>query len=141
MADLALAMSGRRGEMIIDDLRAEPSTQAIIVEGTPLRPSVISQVIVSRAHAVFLAPTPLAEERNLRARGGHAHTQTSDPERAHTNRIAREILVAQRIAGDAMNLGGMQTFYEISSSWNDLRSSSRLASPTEAQHPPLLKPL
>lgn len=105
MAELSLAISGRRGEMVIEDLRAEPPTQAIIVEGTPFRPSVIQHVIASPAHALWLVPTPAAEERNLRARGGTAHTQTSDPERAHTNRIAREILVAERIVVEAAELG------------------------------------
>jgi hypothetical protein len=105
MAELSLAISGRRGEMLIEDLGAEPTTQPIIVEGTPLRPSVIEHVIASRAHGLWLVPTPAAEDRNLRARGGHAHTETSDPEGAQANRIAREILVAERIVEEAKGLG------------------------------------
>jgi hypothetical protein len=58
MADLSLAISGRRGEMLIADLRSEPPTQAIIAEGTPFRPSVIHNVIASAAHALWLVPTP-----------------------------------------------------------------------------------
>lgn len=101
MADLSLTLSGRRGEMVIEDLRAEPPTVAIIVEGTPLRPSAIEPVIASTKHALFLVPTPAAEERNLRRRGGHGHMLTSHPAQAETNRIAREVLVAERIAEEA----------------------------------------
>jgi hypothetical protein len=105
MARLSLAISGRRGEMIIEDLSEEPPAQPIVVEGTPLRPSVIEHVIASPAHALWLVPSPEAEERNLRTRGGHSHTLSSDPARAETNRIAREIFVAEKIAQEATDRG------------------------------------
>jgi hypothetical protein len=101
MAQISLAMSERRGAMIIEDLSKEPPTQPIVVEGTPLLPSVIEPVIASPAHALWVVPTPEAEERNLLGRRGHAYTQTSNPAKAVGNRVAREFHVAERIVREA----------------------------------------
>ena len=105
MADLSLDISARRGELIIQDLQQQPPTQPIVAEGTPLRPSVINDVVAGPQYAVWIVPTPAAEERNLRGRGGNSYALTSDPARAETNRIAREILVGERIAQEANELG------------------------------------
>jgi thymidylate kinase len=105
MAALSLEMNDDRARVIIDDLRAQPDTAAVIAEGTPLRPSLISEVIAGPASALWVIPTPESIRRNLMVRGGTATAASTDPERAVEHRIERELLVSVQIEREAAELG------------------------------------
>lgn len=105
MAALSLDMNAERARMIVEDLCAEPATEAIIAEGTPLRPLLVAEVIATPEAGHWIIPTPEATRRNLLARGGSAIKASSDPERAYEHRIQRELIVSAELEREANELG------------------------------------
>jgi hypothetical protein len=76
-----------------------------VVEGTPLLPWLVEDVLASRAHAVWLLPTPAIERERLSERPTTTWDETSDAPRARENRILRELLIAEAIERGAATHG------------------------------------
>jgi hypothetical protein len=55
--------------MVIDDLRALPTSPLIVAEGSPLPLSIVSSGSAARARAVWLLPTAAFQEAQFAARG------------------------------------------------------------------------
>lgn len=55
---LEMSLHSERGPMIVDDLRALPSSPLIVAEGSPLPPQAVSSGIADPSRAVWLIPTP-----------------------------------------------------------------------------------
>ncbi|HKC77148.1 MAG TPA: hypothetical protein VKB70_02050 [Gaiellaceae bacterium] len=104
MADLLRATNAERWMLLIENVRELPSVPTV-VEGTPLRPASVMPFVGEPPNAVWIFPTPAAQERNLTRRGGSGHGTTSDPERARRNRILREQIHAGRLERDAVESG------------------------------------
>jgi hypothetical protein len=52
----AMSLHAERGPMIVDDLRALPSSPLIVAEGTPISPSLVTQGVAEYQRAVWLTP-------------------------------------------------------------------------------------
>ena len=77
-----------------------------MVEGTPLLPWLAAPYVASPRHAVWLVPTPeFARARLVERLPLAGFLETSDPDRASENRIAREHLFTEAIAAGACDLG------------------------------------
>jgi len=99
-------MNAGRLRMVLEDLAALPAEPGIVVEGTPLLPWLAAPYVASPRHAVWLLPTrEFARARLLERPPLSGFLETSDPERASENRIAREHLVTEAIAAGARDLG------------------------------------
>jgi hypothetical protein len=55
---LEMSLHSERGPMIVDDLRALPTSPVIVAEGSPLPPQAVSSGIADSSRAVWLIPTP-----------------------------------------------------------------------------------
>jgi hypothetical protein len=64
---LAMSLHAERGPMVVDDLRALPSTPLIIAEGSVL-PASVSSGIAGPSRAVWLLPTAAFQDHYLAAR-------------------------------------------------------------------------
>lgn len=54
---LEMSLHSERGPMVVDDLRALPTSPLIVAEGSPLPPQAVSSGIADRSRAVWLIPT------------------------------------------------------------------------------------
>jgi len=62
--------------MVIDDLRALPTSPLVVAEGSTLPPSAVADGIAERSRAIWLIPSAEFQRAQLAARkttGGHAH--------------------------------------------------------------------
>jgi ribose 1,5-bisphosphokinase PhnN len=66
----AMSLHHERGEMIVEDIRGLPTSPLVVVEGTPVAPSLVSSGVAPRTRAVWLLPTPEFREARLAERGG-----------------------------------------------------------------------
>jgi DNA polymerase III delta prime subunit len=64
----AMSLHRERGPMIVDDLRAMPSSPLVVAEGTPVSPSLGAEP----GRSVWLIPTPAEQEARLKERDGQA---------------------------------------------------------------------
>ena len=65
---LELSLHRERGPMVVDDLRALPSSPLIVAEGSPLAPDLVTTGIADSRRAIWLLPTPEFHEAQLRRR-------------------------------------------------------------------------
>ncbi|GAA1933915.1 hypothetical protein [Kitasatospora viridis] len=107
MADGVLAGFPTRFEWVLDDLRALTTGRPAIAEGWGLRPELVAPLLDDPRRMVVLVPTEEFRQHQLRTvpRAARLHTTTSDPVRAHRNRVARDRLVAQDAAERAREAG------------------------------------
>jgi hypothetical protein len=82
---------------VLEDLRSLPEQPAVLVEG----PQVVPELLPEGARAVFLIPSPEFQRANLSVRP----MPSSDPERALANRLVKDRVYADRIAGLARERG------------------------------------
>jgi len=106
MARDTIACWSERVEMAFEDLRAMPSSPAIIAEGPGFFPEAISPLIDTPRRAIWLAPTEAFKRASVERRGkpGNRH-ETSDPERATHNLIERDLLMTAHIRESAAKHG------------------------------------
>lgn len=64
-----LSLHHTRGAMVVDDLRALPSSPLIVAEGSVLPAWALASGVAHRDRAVWLLPTPELQDRLLVARG------------------------------------------------------------------------
>jgi hypothetical protein len=105
MAELSLGTNDERWSLLLEDLRELPASPGLVVEGPPLRPANVMPLVREPPNAVWILPSPEAQERNLTIRGGSSFSTTSDPESAARNRIQRELLVARGHEEEALRFG------------------------------------
>lgn len=107
MATETLAGFPDRFKWALDDLRALVSGRPIIAEGWGLRPELVAPLIASSRRMVVMVPTPEFRHQQVRElpRAASLGHRVSDPERAQTNRLARDRLVAADAVRSAQQLG------------------------------------
>jgi 2-phosphoglycerate kinase len=97
---------GEGFDMIVDDLRELPSEPRVVAEGFRLLPQLVAP-LAARSHAVWLLPTPAFRRAVFEERGPSwgFFSQTSDPDRALENLLARDAMFTDRVREDAAQLG------------------------------------
>jgi hypothetical protein len=103
MADWFVETSRDRFRLVLEDLRELPAAPAVVVEGPQLFPGFLAPLNPSPAQSLFLVPPRELQRERLAARG--SFSLTSDPERARANASERNVLIAERIALEARELG------------------------------------
>jgi hypothetical protein len=112
-AEMLATFHGFQGELfelIVEDLLALPTQRAILAEGFRLLPRLVAPLLHApdRARqAAWLLPTAAFRRAAFGARGANWHgaQQTSDPERAMRNLLARDALFTEQVAAEATALG------------------------------------
>jgi hypothetical protein len=105
MAALLMEIGDETFSLLMEDVRTLSRNAGLLVEGRPLRPSLVVPLSNRKRNAVWILPTAEAQERNLHARGASARSLASDPELARRNRLRREQLAAEQLAKEAVELG------------------------------------
>jgi hypothetical protein len=100
MLEETIVSFGERFEMVLEDLAALTADR-VIADGFGLLPELVAPVIVHPRQAIFLLPTPAFRERALAQRGWVTIEGTSDPDRARTNRLARDSLLTEHVRHSA----------------------------------------
>lgn len=97
---------GERFDLVVGDLLALPSSPPILVEGFTLLPRLVAPLLSGPSHAVWLVPTPEFRRAAFDSRGStwDIPQQTSHPERALTNLLARDRLFTDHIRREATAL-------------------------------------
>jgi len=107
LARATLASWGERCLMAFDDIAALPRSGPLIAEGPGFFPSLLAPLLTDKRKAVWLVPAEAFKRRSAAARGkpGNRH-ETSDPEMASANIIARDLLMGDAIreACEALDL-------------------------------------
>lgn len=100
------AAQGEGFQLILDDLLALPTDRPILAEGYKLLPRLVRPLLGAPQRAMWLIPTPGIRRAGLEMRGTlwDMPRQTSDPERALVNRLARDALFSDLIAREAAAL-------------------------------------
>lgn len=97
--------AGERLELVIDDLLALPADAPIIVEGPHLLPPLVAPLVASPAQALYLIADPALQRELVTKRGPGGSAQTSNPDRAHQNRLRRDELLATEVRHEAAERG------------------------------------
>jgi hypothetical protein len=105
MARNVIRSWSERFSLVLEDLATLSSDEAVIVEGSGLFPDCVAPLLGSARQAMWLVPTADFCARMRRHRGSHMPEQTSNPERAWQNLIARDILLARYVRRRARALG------------------------------------
>jgi hypothetical protein len=94
-----------RFPMVVDDLLALPGRGPIIAEGAGLFPAQVVPLLSDARAAIWLVASPefIREVRSVRADA--VIRQTSDPQRAFENLVARDIVMAAHIRHEAEQRG------------------------------------
>jgi hypothetical protein len=100
-----LAGAAEKFPLVIEDLNALRGGPLVVAEGPTMLPDLIHAHLASPAHALYLVPTDEFSERMLTRRGGGHTLSTSDPERAHAARLARNRILNPTIRERAASLG------------------------------------
>ena len=99
---------GEAFDCIVEDLDAIAACGTrVIAEGFRLLPRLVAPLLESPTHAVWLLPTPAFRQRALAARGSTwaIAGQTSDPQQALANLLARDALFTDRLRREVTRLG------------------------------------
>ncbi|HUZ03668.1 MAG TPA: hypothetical protein VMU89_25265 [Thermomicrobiaceae bacterium] len=106
MARDTIASWTERFDMALDDLRAMPSSPPIVAEGPGLFPDCVLPFIADARQAIWLVPSDDFKRASVLRRGkpGARH-ETSDPERAQRNLIARDLIMGAYVRRRAAALG------------------------------------
>lgn len=83
-----------------------PEGSRVIAEGFGLTPDLVAPLLRHPRQAVWLAPTDDFKRASMQRRGkGRFDGQVSDPERARSNLLERDRLLAEHIAASARRHG------------------------------------
>jgi len=105
MAQQVIATWTERFRLVVDDLLALPADTGILAEGPGLFPACVRPIIPGHHRAIWLVPTAPFCRKVRHQRDAGAFAGTSDPARALNNLIARDILLAQYVRGQAKEAG------------------------------------
>lgn len=100
------AANGEGFHLIVEDLLDVPPDRPVLVEGYKLLPRLVNPLLTSSHQAVWLIPAPEFRRVGLKLRGTlwDMANQTSDPERALANRLARDAMLTSEVARQAEEL-------------------------------------
>lgn len=106
MADATIASWSERCGMAFEEIADLAASSPVIAEGPGLFPDTLAPILSDPRKAVWLIPTEAFKRRSAIERGkpGTRH-ETSDPERATANIIARDLIMAARIRERCAVLG------------------------------------
>ena len=98
MADATIASWTERCEMAFEEIAGLAEATPVIAEGPGFFPDALAPILSDPRKAVWLIPTEAFKRHSAAARGkpGSRH-ETSNPELAAANIIARDLIMAQRI--------------------------------------------
>jgi hypothetical protein len=103
LAEQFIAVAAERFELIVADLMARADGPLVLAEGPGLFPEQVAPLAESRAHMLWLLPTPAFGDRNVAARGGVQ--VADDAAAAHRKRAERDVLLTAVIEREADRLG------------------------------------
>jgi 2-phosphoglycerate kinase len=104
MVDETIAGFRERFEMVLEDL-ASLTADRVVADGFGLLPELIAPVIADQRQAIFLLPTFAFREWALGQRGWVTIEGSSDPDRARSNRLARDALLTEHVRRTATARG------------------------------------
>ncbi|MGB3328059.1 MAG: hypothetical protein WBA46_03840, partial [Thermomicrobiales bacterium] len=91
----ARAIWTERIPLMVEDVGALTAGGIVIAEGTGLFPAAVRPLVPDAHHAAWLIPTEAFKRASHQRRGKSAwRHETSDPERALANHIARDLMLA-----------------------------------------------
>lgn len=106
MFDFLLLTFPHRFQLVIEDLLAMPSGGLILVEGFGLLPELVQPVLSSLSQAIWLVPAEKFKRESMTRRGKPSFAPTlSDPEKARTNLLTRDIMLADYYHRQMSSLG------------------------------------
>jgi hypothetical protein len=108
LAAETMQFSRERFGFILEDVLALAAEGPVVAEGFQLVPDSLAAVVPDRRRAVWLIPDEEFRRAVFFRRGDFiwdTPRQTSDPERAQRNRVARDVVVARRLRAEAAALG------------------------------------
>lgn len=101
-----------RFPLVVEDLLALPRQSGIVAEGFGLLPELLAPLLSHPNQALWLAPSDAFKRASMERRGKPSFgAQVSDLERAKTNLLARDRLLAEYIRGQVLSYGF--TLYEV----------------------------
>jgi hypothetical protein len=102
MARDAVAFWTERFWMTVEDLLALPTHPPVMVEGPGLFPECVAPLLIDRRCALWLLPTDEFKRASATRRDKPSiRHDTSDPERATANWLARDMLLAAHVRREA----------------------------------------
>ena len=98
---------GEGFELIVEELLAMPSSEAVLAEGFRLLPRLVGPLLQRRDHAIWLLPTARMRAAANEARGTTwaIAGRTSNPPQALTNLVARDELFVAELGAQARASG------------------------------------
>jgi 2-phosphoglycerate kinase len=114
---------GEGFSLIIEDLLNLPNEPGVIVEGFRLLPQLVKPFLSVVNHAVWLLPTPDFRQSVFNNRGGSAWGflgQTSNPEKALRNLLARDQMFTDRLHAETKRLNLPTVVVDTTMTENDL---------------------
>jgi hypothetical protein len=134
MARETMASWKARFPLVVEDLQAMPKEPMILAEGPGLFPECVYPVLGSPRQAIWLVPTEAFKRALVQQRGKPSvRAQTSDPERATENLIARDMLMARLVRKEAQERG--LKLWEVDGS----QSLAEMTAVAERHFAPLLR--
>jgi hypothetical protein len=110
---LAMSLHLERGPMVLDDVRALPTSPIVIAEGTTVPASSVTAGEIDRTHAVWLLPTAALQHRQLGDQPlNEGQRQLYRRLREETTREAEEAEVPIEIVDGTRTLDEMTTVVE-----------------------------
>jgi hypothetical protein len=92
--------------MTVEDLLVLPTDPPVLVEGPGLFPECVAPLLTDRRRAIWLLPTEGFKRASPARRDKPSiRHETSDPERATTNWLARDLLLGEHIRREAERRG------------------------------------
>jgi hypothetical protein len=88
----------QRFQLVIDDLLRLPDDAPVIADGPQLLPELVGPRLAELERAIFIVADSALQRELVMARGSLTYAQTRDPERALANRVARDAILAERLA-------------------------------------------
>lgn len=98
---------GEGFDLLVEDLRRLPAEPPVVAEGFRLLPHLVAPLLAEPARAVWLLPTPAFRRAAFDSRGStwRIPGETSEPERALHNLLARDRMFTDRLAEETARLG------------------------------------
>jgi hypothetical protein len=134
MTRTTIAMWRERFALMVEDLLAWPHDGPILAEGPGLFPECVAPLLSNPRQALWLVPDDTFKRAVYPTRENKIATsvQTSDPPRARSNMIGRDLMLGEHIKDQAHALG--LTVFDV----DGTRSIDDMAAATEEHFRPLL---
>jgi len=122
-----------RFPLLLEELVSLPLERGIVVEGFGLLPELLTPILSYPRQALWLMPTESFKRDSMTRRGKPSFgSQVSDLERAKSNLLARDLLLAAHIKSQVLQYG--YTLYEV----DGTRTADEMADRMEGYFAPFL---